>query len=190
MSAPCGWGYGHAYAATAALGHWFSLQIDAFRGSLAVASDLQEIIRSDDARYPIGSMAPCGGDGSIRLVISLARRRSSAFVDASAPRVYGAALAASADPDAAQDVTYEVMSDAIAGRTRADARSLVERALLSAVRGDPHPSLAPMMIEEREVVALARLGGYTVPEISEALDIAPAEARARMTRALRAAQVR
>jgi DNA-binding NarL/FixJ family response regulator len=135
-------------------------------------------------------MAAGRARGSIRAMPILGRRRVQGLVDASVPRVYGAALAASADPDAAEGVTYEVMSDAIAGRARADARSLVERALLSAVRDEPHPSLAPMMIEEREVVALARLGGYTVPEIAEALDIAPAEARARMTRALRAAQVR
>jgi len=117
--------------------------------------------------------------GSIGAVM---RRRMRALVDATTPHVYGAALAASADADAAEDVTRGVMTDAVAGRTRADARSLVQRALLGAVRGAPHPSLAPMRTEEREVVALARLGGYTVPEI--------AEARARMTSALRAAQLR
>jgi hypothetical protein len=111
-------------------------------------------------------------------------------MDATIPHVYGAAVAASARPGAAEAVTQDVMTEAIAGRTPADARSLVERALLSAVRGEPHPSLAPMRIEEREVVALARLGGYTVPEIADALGIAPCEARARMTSALRAAQLR
>jgi DNA-directed RNA polymerase specialized sigma24 family protein len=148
------------------------------------------IILSDDARAPFRAMAAGRAGGRIRPMPIVGRRRLRALVDASVPRVYGAALAASADPEAAEDVTHEVMTDAIAGRTQADARSLVARALLSAVRDEPHPSLAPMMIEEREVVALARLGGYTVPEIAEALDIAPAEARARMTRALRAAQVR
>jgi hypothetical protein len=113
-----------------------------------------------------------------------------ALVEATVPHVYGAALAASADAAAAQDVTHGVMTDAAAGRTRADARSLVQRALLSAVRGDPHPALAPMRVEEREVVALARLGGFSVPEIADVLGIAPAEARKRMTSALRAAQVR
>jgi DNA-directed RNA polymerase specialized sigma24 family protein len=38
-------------------------------------------------------------------------------------------------------------------------------------------------------VALARLAGYTVPEIAATLGIEPAEARTRMTRALRAAAV-
>jgi DNA-directed RNA polymerase specialized sigma24 family protein len=120
----------------------------------------------------------------------VAQRRIRALVDATVPHVYGAALAASADPDAAEEITRDVMTDAVTGRTRADARSLVGRALLAAVRGDPHPAFAPMLLEEREVVALARLGGYSVPEIAEALDIAPAVARARMTNALRAAQVR
>jgi DNA-binding NarL/FixJ family response regulator len=129
-------------------------------------------------------MASPPGDGSIGAVM---RRRMRALADATLPHVYGAALAASADTEAAEGITRQVMVDAAAGRTRADARSLVQRALLSAVRGEPHPSLAPMRTEEREVVALARLGGYTVPEIAEALGIAPAEARARMTSALRAA---
>jgi DNA-directed RNA polymerase specialized sigma24 family protein len=35
-------------------------------------------------------------------------------------------------------------------------------------------------------VALARLGGYTVAEIAEALGIAPGEARSRMLSGLRA----
>jgi DNA-binding NarL/FixJ family response regulator len=121
---------------------------------------------------------------------SVVRRRMRALVEATMPRVYGAALAASANAETAEGITRELMTDAAAGRTRADARWLVERALLSAVRGEPHPALAPMRLEEREVVALARLGGYTVPEIAETLGIDPAEARARMTRALHAAQVR
>jgi DNA-directed RNA polymerase specialized sigma24 family protein len=116
----------------------------------------------------------------------LGRSRAKAFVEASIAHVYGAALAASDDPAAAASVTSEVMTAAATGRTRADARSLVERALLGAVRVAPHPALAPMQAEERDVVALARLGGYTVPEIAEALGIDPAEARARMTSALRA----
>jgi DNA-binding NarL/FixJ family response regulator len=108
------------------------------------------------------------------------------LVDASAPHVYGAALAASADAGAAESVTCDVMVDAVRGRTRADARSLIERAVLRSVHDAPHPAFAPMRTEEREVVALARLGGYSVPEIAEALGIAPAEARARMASGLRA----
>ena len=110
----------------------------------------------------------------------------SAFVEASVRHVYGAALAATADPEAAEDVTHAVMTDAAAGRGRADARSLVASAVLRSMHAAPHPAFAPMQIEEREVVALARLGGYSVHEIAEALGIAPVEARARMTRGLRA----
>jgi len=101
--------------------------------------------------------------------------------------VYGAALAASAGPAAAGEVTHDVMVGA-AGR-RPDVRALVARAIVRAVRTAPHAAFARMPEGEREVVALARLGGYTVAEIAEALGIAPAEARSRMTSGLRAVVV-
>jgi Sigma-70, region 4 len=107
-------------------------------------------------------------------------------VDASAAHVYGAALAASADRGAAEDVTRAVMVDAATGRARTDARSLVERAVLRAVRDAPHPVFDAMGAGEREVVALARLAGYSVPEIAEALGIAPPEVRSRLTSGVRA----
>jgi DNA-directed RNA polymerase specialized sigma24 family protein len=106
-------------------------------------------------------------------------------VEATVPHVYGAALAAAADPAAAADVAREVMVEATSGSQRADARSLVERALLRSVREAPHRAFAPMRAEEREVVVLARLGGYSVGEIASTLAICPAEVRARMTRGLR-----
>jgi DNA-directed RNA polymerase specialized sigma24 family protein len=109
-----------------------------------------------------------------------------ALVEATVPHVYGAALAAAADRDAAGQVTYEVMTDAVTGQARADARSLIASAVLRSMRAAPHPAFAAMRTEEREAVALARLGGYTVPEIAEALGIAPAEARSRLTSGLRA----
>ena len=108
-----------------------------------------------------------------------------AFVDASAPRVYGAALAAAADPGAAETVTSEVLLDAAAGRARGDARSLIERAVLRAVRTAPHPALAPLSAPDRDAVALARLAGYSVAEVADALAIEPTEARSRMTSGLR-----
>jgi DNA-directed RNA polymerase specialized sigma24 family protein len=98
--------------------------------------------------------------------------------------VYGAALSASAGPAAAGEVTREVMVTA-AGE-QPDTRSLVARVIVRAVRTAPHAAFARMPAGEREVVALARLGGYSVPEIAEALGIAPGEARSRMTRGLRA----
>jgi DNA-directed RNA polymerase specialized sigma24 family protein len=142
---------------------------------------LQEIIRSDEARSPFGSMAPRAAGGSIAAMQTLGRRRMSALVDASVPRVYGAALAAAADAEAAEDVTCEVMVDVANGRGRADARSLIERAVLRAVQTAPHPTFAAMRAEDREAVALARLAGYSITEVADALEIPPSEARSRMT---------
>jgi DNA-directed RNA polymerase specialized sigma24 family protein len=128
--------------------------------------------------------ASCSG-GSIANVLTLGRRRTRAIVDASLQHVYGAALAAAADSDAAEDVAYDVMIEAADGRARPDARSLVERAVLDAVRTAPHPAFAAMRTEDREAVALARLVGYSVSEVAAALGIAPAEARSRMTNGIR-----
>jgi DNA-directed RNA polymerase specialized sigma24 family protein len=123
--------------------------------------------------------------GRVASIASVVLRRSRALVDATVPHVYGAALAAAADPATAADVARDVMVEAASGRHRADARSLVERALLRSVREAPHRAFAPMRAEDREVVALARLGGYSVPEIADTLAICPAEVRARMTSGLR-----
>ena len=112
-------------------------------------------------------------------------RRTRALIDASVPHVYGAALAAAAGPAAAAEVTQDVMVAAAAGAERSDARSLVARAVIRAVRTAPHPAFAPMPEGEREVVALARLARCSVPEIAELLQIPAAEARSRMTRGLR-----
>jgi DNA-directed RNA polymerase specialized sigma24 family protein len=143
---------------------------------------LRQIIRSDDARSPFGAMAARAAAGSIRPVMAiLGRSRAQALVDASVDHVYGAALAASADRGAAEDVTQAVMVEAATGRARADARSLVERAVLRAVRVAPHPAFDAMGAGEREAVALARLAGYSVPEIADALGIAPPEVRSRLT---------
>jgi Sigma-70, region 4 len=98
--------------------------------------------------------------------------------------VYGAALAASAGPAAAGEVTRDVM--VAASRDRSDARSLIARAIVRAVRTAPHAAFAPMPEGDREVVALARLAGYSVGEIADALGIAPGEARSRMVSGLRA----
>ena len=113
------------------------------------------------------------------------RHRRRALVEASVPHVYGAALAAADGPDAAAAVTEEVIVAAVAGPDRADARALVARAVVRAVRTAPDAAFAPMPSGDREVVALARLAGYTVAEIAETLDIAPAEARYRMTSGIR-----
>jgi DNA-directed RNA polymerase specialized sigma24 family protein len=98
--------------------------------------------------------------------------------------VYGAALAAAAGPAAAADVTENVM--VAAATDRADTRTLVARAVVRAMRTAPHAAFARMPGPEREVIALARLAGYSVPEIAETLDMEPAEARMLMTRGLKA----
>jgi DNA-directed RNA polymerase specialized sigma24 family protein len=125
------------------------------------------------------------GTGAVASIASVLLRRSRALVDATVPHVYGAALAAAVDPATAADVTREVMVEAANGRSRADARTLVERALLRSVRAAPHQAFASMRTEDREVVVLARRGGYTVGEIASTLAIRPAEVRARMTSGLR-----
>lgn len=116
----------------------------------------------------------------------IGRRGAIARVDASLPRVYGAALAAAADPATAEHVTYAVMAEAIAADDLADTRALIGRAVLRAVETAPDPSLAPMTAEDRETVALARMAGYTVDEVAGALGIASAEVRSRMATGLRA----
>jgi DNA-binding NarL/FixJ family response regulator len=118
----------------------------------------------------------------------LARRRT-ANIEALLPRVYGAALAASADAADAAHLTGRVLAAAAAGSAHADGRALVERALLGAVRSAPHPAFAAMPLEQREVLVLARLGGYKVPEIAEALGLADSCVRSLMLSALRATTV-
>jgi DNA-directed RNA polymerase specialized sigma24 family protein len=95
--------------------------------------------------------------------------------------VYGAAVAATAGPADAAEVTEHVM---ITGRG-SDTRSLVARTVLRAMRTAPHAAFAPMPEPEREAIALARLAGCSVDEIADLLAISPAEARARMMRGLR-----
>lgn len=117
------------------------------------------------------------------------RSRRIARVEACLPDVYGAAFAASADPAGAADVTQDVLAAAAAGgrRTRCDVHALVEHALVRAVRVAPHPAFAGMSVGEREVIVLARLARYTVPEIAAALGISHADVRSRIRSGLHAA---
>ena len=96
--------------------------------------------------------------------------------------VYGAAVAAAAGPEAAAAVTEQVM----VGSQGMQTRSLVARTVLRAMRTAPHAAFALMPEPEREVIALARLAGYSVDEIADLLAVSPTEARARMTSGLRA----
>jgi DNA-directed RNA polymerase specialized sigma24 family protein len=116
-------------------------------------------------------------------------KRRAVRIEALLPGVYGAALAASADPAGAADVAGRVLGAAAAEGARADGRVLMERVLLSAVRLAPHPAFAAMAVDEREVLVLARLARYTVPEISAALGIAESDVRSRMLSGLRGLRV-
>jgi DNA-directed RNA polymerase specialized sigma24 family protein len=105
-----------------------------------------------------------------------------------APQVHGAAVAASRDPESAARVTERVFSDAARRHTPGqpiDRRLLIERAIRLAVRSCPAEGFAAMDERDREAIALARLGGYSVAEICRALEISPDEAKRRMSRGLR-----
>jgi DNA-directed RNA polymerase specialized sigma24 family protein len=97
-------------------------------------------------------------------------------------RVYAAALAASGDQSVAEQVSERVILAAPGG----DATTLVERAVLLAIRTAPHDAFAPMGADEREVVALARLAGATTSRVATVLGVDPGEVRALMRSGLRA----
>jgi DNA-directed RNA polymerase specialized sigma24 family protein len=93
--------------------------------------------------------------------------------------VWRAALAASADQTVAEDVATKVLaSDAPAGE-------LVRRAVLLAVRRAPAPAFAGMSAQQREAVALARIGGCRVDEVAATLGIGDRAARRLITEGLR-----
>jgi DNA-directed RNA polymerase specialized sigma24 family protein len=106
-----------------------------------------------------------------------------ALVDDFLPFVHGAAVAASSDPDA---VAIEVICAAARAGAPFEQRAFVERALLLSVERAPARAFAAIALEDRGVVALARLAGYSVPEVATALGVDAATARARMLRGLRA----
>jgi len=101
---------------------------------------------------------------------------------AALPSVYGAAMAASSDPGVAEQVAERVLLADPGG----DSGVLVERAVLLAVRTSPDEALARMRVEEREVIALARLTGATTARIAAVLALEPKAVRALMTSGLRA----
>lgn len=106
-----------------------------------------------------------------------------------APHVYGAALAASRDEQAAAGVTERVMEKAASEPVIARER-LVESAILTAVRRAPAPCFEDMQRPDREAVALARLAGYSTDQIASSLGIAVEDVKAGMLRALRGAALR
>jgi DNA-binding NarL/FixJ family response regulator len=96
--------------------------------------------------------------------------------------VYGAATAACADPSLAEAVAERVLTSATrSGCGEAVERGrLVEEALVLAVRVDPSPPFAGLPPMEREVIALARLGGCSAHEIALALETSIASVKAAM----------
>jgi hypothetical protein len=107
----------------------------------------------------------------------------------SIPHVYGAALAASRDHHTAVIVSEEVLAAAAAewGSRPAARSELVERTIRLGVRMAPGPGFADMDSEDREVVALARLGGYSVSDIAARLGRPANEVKRRMLSGLQSA---
>ena len=99
-------------------------------------------------------------------------------------RVYGAAVAAAADTDTAEDATLRVF--AVAGAGLADPEVLAAAAVRLAVRAAPRGAFAPMAPGDREAVALARLLRWREDRIAALLEIDVAEVRRRLARGLRA----
>lgn len=105
-----------------------------------------------------------------------------------APRVYGAALAASRDEPAAADTTVRVLEAAAGEPGGVDADLLVQRAIRLSVRADPAEPFARIAPDDREAVALARLAGYTVGEVAAVLGKGADEIKTMMLRGLRSVQ--
>jgi hypothetical protein len=103
------------------------------------------------------------------------------FYDAHAPRVYGAALAATGEERLARSAAL----DALRHGGRLD--TMVEHALLTAARMSGQGPFAHFASEDRDAIVLARLGGYSVSRIATALAIERHEVKLRLTRGLRSA---
>jgi DNA-directed RNA polymerase specialized sigma24 family protein len=101
-----------------------------------------------------------------------------------APHVYGAALAATRDESAAAGVTKQVLGHAATESVIAR-ETLVERAILSAVRSSPAPCFKAMPRPGREAVALVRLAGYSADQVASSLELGVGDVKAIMLHALR-----
>ena len=99
------------------------------------------------------------------------------------PWIYGAALAAAATEEIARDVAEQVATTAARDASRSE---LVARAIRSAVRVAPAAPFAGLAEEEREALALVRLGGFDVTEVARQTGTDPREVKRRLGAALRA----
>jgi DNA-directed RNA polymerase specialized sigma24 family protein len=122
-----------------------------------------------------------------RTVTHMSHRARTAELMRMAPHVYGAALAAARDESAAAGVTERVLVRAAAEPAVASRDALVERAILSAVRGAPAPCFEVMPQPGRDAVALARLAGYSADRVATSLELRVDEVKSSMLRALRCA---
>ena len=103
-------------------------------------------------------------------------------MDDELPWIYGAARAAAASEAAALEATARVVRGAPAGALR---RDLVADVVRLAMRSDPAEPFALLPLDEREALALVRLAGLGVEEVS-AITATPAdEVKGRLTSALR-----
>jgi DNA-directed RNA polymerase specialized sigma24 family protein len=126
--------------------------------------------------------APAGG----RTVRRMGQHARTAELMRMAPHVYGAALAAARDERAAAGVTERVLGGAAAESVIAR-DALVERAILTAVRGAPAPCFEAMPQPGRDAVALARLAGYSAERVAGSLELRVEEVKSSMLDALRSA---
>jgi DNA-directed RNA polymerase specialized sigma24 family protein len=92
-------------------------------------------------------------------------------------RVWGAALAAAADRETAEDVTVSAFASADGG---ADADQLAATAVRLALRAAPAPEFGLMETPDAEAVALARLLGFKLDRIAAVLGVEVPEVRRRM----------
>jgi DNA-directed RNA polymerase specialized sigma24 family protein len=112
--------------------------------------------------------------------------RLESSLESSLGAVYGAAVAASRDEQAAAFVTERVVRRAAhdSSGKAADRKQLVERAIVLAMIMVPAAPFASMPVESRPAVALARLVGYSAREIAAALEIPVEDAKHLLRRGL------
>ena len=97
------------------------------------------------------------------------------------PWVYGAALAASATRDAAVEATASALASG-GPTTRSE---LVGRAIRAAIKAAPAAPFDGLEPEAAEALALVRLGGLKVDEVSRITGAGAAEVKLRLAAALR-----
>src|SRR4051794_26394418 len=98
--------------------------------------------------------------------------------------VYGAALAAAEDADAAAEVAVKVLTEA--PRPLPDIEALRAQTVIIALRHSPNAAFAPVPPGGREALGRAGLLGRTAPETAGTRGVARRTAAARLTAGLRA----